>query len=294
MKDITIKRLCERAIIGLGQIPVLRDCMPNKLYLSVLYRYTTGRVLDWKNLTRYTEKIQWLKLYDHDDLYTLMADKYLVKGYVSSKIGEQYVIPLISVYSNPRSIDFDTLPNSFVLKCNHDGGVIIVRDKSSADYNEIREELKKHLKRKFYYNGREWPYKNIKPCIICEEYLEDSSGELNDYKVMCFNGKAKLIQAHKGRFREHTQDYYDANWQKLQLCQLDTPNSKEVLDKPLFFDEMIRLSEHLAKGIRHVRVDWYDYNGRLLFGEFTFYDSAGFVDFYPDEWNDRVGEWIEI
>lgn len=294
MKNVTPKRVIQRSVIAIGRTPILRTVFPDKLYLSALYSYVLGRKLNWKAPRRYTEKMQYLKIYDHDNVYTVMADKYRVKDYVTKEIGEQYVIPLIDKWDRTEDIDFKKLPDRFVLKCNHDGGVIIVKDKSKLNYEDTRSKLDKRLKRKFYYNGREWSYKNIKPCIICEEYLEDNSGELSDYKVMCFDGKARLIQVHKGRFSTHTQDFYDLGWNKLNLYQGDIEPSKELLPRPSFLDEMINLSEKLAAGIPHVRVDWYDYNGKLLFGEFTFYDSAGFDDFIPDEWNEIIGDWIDL
>lgn len=294
MRNVTPKRLFQRFMIFLGRTPLIRDAMPDKTYLTILYNYVTGRKIDWNDLKRYNEKLQWLKAYDHNELYTIMADKYKVKEYVSSKIGSEYVIPLIDTWKKTKDIDFSSLPDRFVLKCNHDGGVFIVKDKNSADLVTICQKLKKRLKRKFYYNGREWSYKNIEPRIICEEYMEDSTGELSDYKVMCFDGKAKIIQVHKGRFKNHTQGFYDVDWNKLDISQSEIESSRVVEPKPVIFDEMIKLSEQLSAGLPHVRVDWYDYNGKLLFGEFTFYDSAGFDDFIPDEWNEIIGDWIDL
>ena len=281
-------------VIAIGRTPVLRDIMSDKIYLTVLYNYVTGQKLNWNTPMRYNEKLQWLKAYDHNELYTIMADKYRVKKYVSDRIGSEYVIGLLGVWKKPEDIDYSILPDRFVLKCNHDGGVIIVKDKNSADYDDICRKLNFRLKRRFYYNGREWSYKNIQPCILCEEYLEDATGELSDYKVMCFNGHAKIIQVHKGRFKDHTQGFYDSEWNKLDISQSEIKSSEIVEPKPVFFDEMIKLSEELSAGIPHVRVDWYDYNGRLLFGEFTFYDSAGFDDFIPDKWNYVMGDWIDL
>lgn len=294
MRSFTIKRLFQRILIAIGRAPIFRDIMSDKTYLTILYNYVTGQNINWKNPRRYNEKLQWLKVYDHNELYAILADKYRVKKYVSDRIGSQYVIPLLGVWEKPEDIDYSKLPNSFVLKCNHDGGVIIVKDINEADYNAISSKLTFRLKRRFYYNGREWSYKNIKPCILCEEYLEDSTGELSDYKVMCFDGHAKIIQVHRGRFKNHTQGFYDSEWNKLDISQSEIKTSENVEQKPIFFDEMIRLSELLSTGIPHVRVDWYDYNGKLLFGEFTFYDSAGFDDFMPDEWNYIIGEWINL
>lgn len=291
---MTPSRLIKRMIIQLGTTPIIRDVMPDKMYLGVLYSYVLKKKINWDNPKRYNEKLQCLKLYDHNDVYHLMADKYRVKEYISEKIGSEYVIPLLGVWDKPKDIDFDKLPNSFVLKCNHDGGVIIVKDKSTLDIPSVIKKLNIRIRRDYFYKGREWVYKGIKPCVIAEEYFEDATGELSDYKVMCFDGAARIIEVHKGRFKDHTQDFYDADWNKLSVYQGDIKPSDVSVPKPEFFYEMIRLSEKLSTGIPHVRVDWYDYNGKLFFGEFTFYDSAGFDDFIPDEWNEKIGSWINL
>ena len=213
-------------------------------------------------------------------------------------IQTEYLIPLLGVWDDPDEIDFDALPNQFVLKCNHNSGLgmCICKDKSKLDVQKVKEELRKGLKQDYYLAGREWPYKNVKPCIICEQYMQDDGGkeELSDYKVLCFNGEPKLVEVHRGRFGGgHTQDFYDTDWNKTVFNQPDVPMSDEVMDKPVFADEMLELSRRLSAGISHVRVDWYYTNGHLYFGELTFYDGSGF-DPFADNQDAEIGSWLVL
>ena len=276
------------------------DWIPDKLYLRTKYRIYIGKKLNLQNPKTFNEKLQWLKLYDRKPEYHKMVDKYEVKHYVAEKIGSQYVIPTIGLWNKASEIDFETLPNQFVLKCTHDsGGVIICKDKNNADIDGIVKKLEKGLKTDYYLLGREWPYKGIMRRIIAEEYLEDESNhDLKDYKVLCFNGVPKLIELHTGRFTEHqTQDFYDTDWNKLSISQSNLPEfqkSSTILPKPVNLDEMITLSRVLSKGIPHVRVDWYSIKGHLYFGELTFFDGSGL-----DPWDDpnddlMMGNWIVL
>ena len=284
--------------ISTRYFPWIYRVMPETLYLRFVYRIKVQRKLNLDNPSRYNEKLQWLKLNDHNPDYTQMVDKYRVRGYIKQKIGEQYLIPLIGVWNDPDEIEFDKLPNQFVLKCNHDSqGIVICKDKSSLDIESAVRKLKKALKRNFYYLTKEWPYKNVSPCIIAEKYMEDSSGELKDYKVLCFNGIPKLIEVHSGRFKgKHTQDIFDQNWDKTNIHQtkVGIPNSDMPEARPSVLEEMLRLSSVLSEGIPHVRIDWYVIENRLYFGEITFFDASGFDDFEPDEWNDVLGDWIDL
>ena len=175
--------------------------LPDKLYIQLQYFYHFYRFANLKNPQTFNEKLQWLKLYDRNPLYTTMVDKYKVKEYVANIIGKEYIIPTLAVYNNVEDIDFDRLPNQFVLKCNHDsGGLVICKDKSKLDKKGAIKKLSKALKNNFYYNGREWPYKNVKPCVIAEQYMEDSeTEELRDYKFFCFNGDVKILFVALGR-----------------------------------------------------------------------------------------------
>lgn len=270
--------------------------IPDSLYLKIIFYKNIRRTLDLKNPRTFNEKLQWLKINDRNSEYTRLVDKYEVRNYIKEKIGERYLVPLIGVWNDASEIDFEKLPKQFVLKCNHDSkSVVICKDKSKVDVQGIVKKLNSNLKQNAYYYGREWPYKNVKPRIIAEKYLEDQSNQsLIDYKVLCFNGKARLIQVHSNRGSEnYTQDFYDLEWENMGISQgiklTETP-----MEKPNFLDEMIHLSEILAKNIIHVRVDWYFVNGQLYFGEMTFYDGSGFVPFLDEKDDILLGDMIDL
>lgn len=268
----------------------------DKFYYKCQYRLITGKKLDFDHLVSYNEKLQWLKLYDRKPVYTTMVDKLAVKKYVSDKIGEEYVIPLLGIWDKPEDIDYDTLPNKFVLKATHGGGgldVVICKDKSKLDKDAVNKKLN-HSLRTDYWRMREWPYKDVPRKIIAEEYLEDASGDLIDYKVMCFGGKPELIQVHRNRFTHQTQDVYDTHWNKVKISQAGYPYTEDQIDKPVLLDEMLSLSEKLSQDIPQIRVDWYIVNDKLYFGELTFFDSAGFATWEPEEWEKRLGSLIVL
>ena len=229
-----------------------------------------------------------------------MVDKYAVKKYVADKIGEEYIIPTLGVWNKPEEIDFSILPNQFVLKTTFGGGgkdLIICKDKSSLDIEASIKYLDGFMKQDSYKHLKEWPYKNVPRRVLAEKYMEEPGKvSLTDYKVMCFNGVAQLIQLHNGRYTgTHIQDFYDCNWKKTIITQRSYGCvSDYVAERPCQLDEMLRLSEVLANGIPHVRVDWYVINNQLYFGELTFFDSSGFDPFIPDEYNYILGEWIII
>lgn len=275
----------------------LINWMSDETFIKLVFKASFGYELDLNNPKTFSEKLQWLKLYNRRPEYTMMVDKYRVRDYIREKIGEEYLIPLLNVWNSVEEIDFDSLPNQFVLKCNHDqGSVVICKDKSTFDVEAAKRKLARKLKRNHYWSIREWPYKNVKPCIICEQYMQDDGGkeELSDYKVLCFNGEPKLIEVHRGRFGGgHTQDIYDLNWNKTKYYQPDVPTSDEVMDKPVFAEEMISLSRKLSDGIPHVRVDWYYTNEHLYFSELTFYDGSGF-DPFMDNQDLEIGSWLVL
>ena len=270
--------------------------LPDKIYLRMQYYHHTGRKLNLKSPQRYNEKLQWLKLFDHNPTYTDMVDKYKAKQFVSKKIGAQYVIPLLGVWDNADCIDFDVLPNQFVLKTNHDSkGVVVCKNKDELNIEETRAFLNARLKVNGYKYGREWPYKNIQPKIIAEQYVEDSNGGLMDYKVVCFNGEPKLIQLHRGRFsNDYTQDFYNTKWERQCFNQVRERMAETLIPPPICLSELLELSKLLAEGIAHVRVDWYVVEGKPLFGELTFFDASGYDDFVPDEMNEIIGSWIDL
>lgn len=267
-------------------------------FLKFAYKFLMGKPLNLDNPQTYSEKLQWLKLYHRDPLQTLLVDKYLVKDYVAKIIGEKYIIPTLGVYNSFDEIDFSSLPEQFVLKTNHNsGGIVICRDKKSFNKERARKILTLALKHNFYYALREWPYKNVKPLIIAEKYMEDSATEeLRDYKFFCFNGQSKalFIASERNNDQEETKfDFYDMAFNHLAITN-GHPNSKVRIEKPRCFDEMKMLAEKLSIGHPHVRVDFYEVNGKVYFGEMTFYHWSGLVPFNPEKWDLEFGNWIKL
>ncbi|MBQ0036859.1 MAG: glycosyl transferase [Firmicutes bacterium] len=270
--------------------------LPDKLYLQLKYFYRFHKFPNLKNPKTYNEKLQWLKLYDRRPIYTTMADKYEAKQYVASTIGDKYIVPTYGVWNKFGEIDFDSLPNQFVLKCTHDsGGVVICKDKSKFDIEKAKEKINKSLNTNYYYHSREWPYKDIKPRIIAEKYIEDESGDLTDYKFFSFDGETKALYVATDRqSKEETKfDFYDDKFIHLDLVN-SHPNSSKENKKPKQFEEMILLANKLSKGYPHIRVDFYEVNGEIYFGELTFYHMSGFQPFYPEKWDYIFGEWIKL
>ncbi len=257
--------------------------MPDAWYLKILYRWRMGEPLNLRHPKKYNEKLQWLKLYDRNPAYAGWVDKYEVRSYIAKKLGEEYLIPCYGVWDRFEDIDFDALPDAFVLKCTHDSGsVILCRDKAAFDKAAAAAQIARAFKRNYYNAYREWPYKSLKPRIIAEKFMVDESGsDLKDYKVLCFSGRARMVELHQNRFQDkaHTQDFYDRDWNNLHIVQAGFPGAKEPLARPAKLEELLRLSEILAEGIRHVRVDWYVADDRIYFGEITFYDGSGFEAF---------------
>ena len=270
--------------------------LPDKLYISLKYFYRFHKFPDLKDPKTYNEKLQWMKLNDHNELYHTLADKYEVKKYVEKLIGSEYIIKTLGVYDSFDEIDFDKLPDRFVLKCTHDsGGLVICKDKSSLDIENSRKIIESSLKTNYFYHSREWAYKDLKPRIIAEEYIETSKGDLPDYKFFCFDGKARALYVATGR---HTKegvcfDFFDENFNHLPFYN-SHPNTKHKIDKPAGFDKMKELAELLSAGMPHVRVDLYDIDGKIYFGEYTFYHMSGFQPFKPEEWDYTFGSWIDL
>lgn len=271
--------------------------LPDDLYLKIFYKKKIGKKLNLKNPQTFNEKMQWLKLNDRKEIYTTMVDKYDVKKYVANIIGEEYIIPTIGVYDNFDNINFDELPNKFVIKCTHDsGGVVVCKDKSIFNIEIARKKINDCLKKNFYYLGREWPYKNVKPRIIIEKFLDDEKNEdLIDYKIMCFNGKAQCsFLCLNRRSKEGLNvDFYDLNWNKMPF-ERHYKQSNIVMEKPENYDLMIELAEKLAKNIPFVRVDFYDIKGKVYFGELTFYPGSGMEEFNPEEWDKKLGDLLVL
>ena len=273
----------------------LLNGMDDEAYIRRVFKYSLGYEPDLEHPKTFNEKLNWLKLHDRKPLYTRIVDKYEVKQYVAEKIGPGYTVPVIAgPWDSADEIDFDALPERFVLKCTHDsGGVVICRDKAAFDREAAKAKLARALGRNFYWSNREWPYKDVKPRVFAERYLEDESGGLRDYKVMCFNGVPRLIQVHNGRFHHHTQDFYDTDWNLLPITQ-ELPSSETLTPRPACLEEMLRLSQVLAADFVQIRVDWYLLGQRLYFGELTFFDGAGYSDFEPEAYNRIIGEWLQL
>ena len=272
--------------------------MDDQTYLKIAYWARMHKILNLENPQTYSEKLQWIKLYDRNPLYTMLVDKYEVKSYIQEHIGKEYVIPTIDLWDKFEDIDFTKLPNKFVLKCTHDsGGLIICKDKSKLDIDKARKKINKCLKHSFYWGMREWPYKNVKPRIIAEEYMEDSkTGELRDYKFFCFDGvvKALFVASERQKEGEETKfDFFDADYNHLPF-QNGHPNASVLPEKPMCFDVMKELASKLSKGIPEVRIDFYEVDGRVYFGEMTFFHWSGMTPFDPEEWDYKFGSWIKL
>ena len=290
---ITNKRLRFSYLTAMG----LTHWMSDERFLKKEYYLAMGKTLNLNTPKTFNEKLQWLKLYNREPQYTMMVDKYAVKQYVANKIGSQYIIPTLGVWNHFDEIDFDELPNQFVLKCTHDsGGIVICKDKLKLDKRAAKQKLEYYLKRKYYYVHREWPYKNVKPRIIAEKYMSNDNGEdLNDYKLMCFNGQVKATFVCSDRFSEDglKVTFYDTNWKRMPF-ERHYPASKTDIARPKTYDEMLILAEKLAFQIPFVRVDFYEVQGRVYFGELTFFPGSGYEEFTPEEWDKKLGDWINL
>lgn len=269
--------------------------LSDKHCLYVLYWARTGKRLDLKNPRTFNEKLQWLKLYDRKPEYVKMVDKYQAKNYIAAKIGQKYIIPTLGVWDRFEDIDFDALPDQFVLKCTHDsGGLVIVRDKVKLDKVEAKARIDASLKQNYYLHGREWPYKDVPRRIIAEKYMEDTVDDaLTDYKFFCFHGVPKIMYISKDRGNDPRTDFFDMEFRHLPIKVRD-PNAEVTPRKPEQFEEMRQLAEQLSSGIPHLRVDFYLVNGNIYVGELTFFHTSGLTQIQPAEWNMRMGSWIQL
>lgn len=236
-------------------------------------------------------------MYDHNPLYTTLVDKFKVKSYVTERVGADYVIPLLGAWDRVDDIEWDKLPNQFVVKCSHDcGGMIICKDKSKLDIEKATEKLGRAFGKNYYYEGREWPYKNVQPKVFAEAYMEDEFGELRDYKFFCFDGevKAMFIATDRNKGDHATRfDFFDENYNHLPFTN-GHPNATVLPEKPKMFEQMKELASKLSKGIPHVRIDFYEVGKRVFFGEMTFFHWSGMMPYEPEEWDYRFGEWIHL
>ncbi len=273
--------------------------MPDEQYLELFYYARTGKTLNLQEPKSYNEKLQWLKLYDRNPIYPKLVDKYEVKDYVAARIGSEHIIPTLGVWEHFDDIDFDALPDQFVLKTTHDcGGIYVCSDKNLLDTEEARNVITSHLEKNYYYIAREWVYKDIKPRIIAEKFMQDgNAGGLKDYKFFCYEGVVKTCLVVSDRFKKDEEikfDMFDADFNHLPLRMSHAPNDDKPIVKPNTFEEMKRLATILSKDFLHVRVDLYDISGCIYFGELTFCPGAGQRHHDPEEWDYKFGEWLQL
>ncbi|MBE5819572.1 MAG: glycosyl transferase [Clostridiales bacterium] len=270
----------------------------DKKYLRLLYKLEMNSKLDLENPNTFNEKLQWLKLYDRNPKYIKMVDKYEVKDYIEKTIGKEYIIPTLNVYNSFNEIDWEKLPKQFVIKCTHDsGGLIICKDKNSLDIKSSERLINKCLKNKFYYSGREWPYKNVKPRIIIEKYMAtEEQPELIDYKFFCFNGNPKLLYVSEGLSDHNTAkiSFADMDYKMTEFYRKDYKPFDKLPKKPENFEEMKELAKVLSKDIPFVRVDFYEIEGKIYFGELTFYPCSGYIPFKPEKYDKILGDMLEL
>lgn len=288
-----------REFIG-GVLVKFNRLFPNdKIYLKMIFRCFMGRKLNLRDPKTFSEKLQWLKLYNRKAEYTQMVDKYAVKKYVADIIGEEYIIPTLGVWDSVDEIDFDSLPEKFVLKTTHAGGgngVVICKDKSTFDIQKAKRKLRRSMKTNPYLTLREWPYKDVKHRIIAEQLLEtEGCTDLPDYKFFCFNGEPKCCQVIGGRDSVMTIDFFDKDWGHLPFHEPHNyPFAGKVISRPDLYEEMWSLAKDLSKGNPFLRVDLYEVNGDIYFGELTFFPTSGIGGFDPEEWDYIFGTWIEL
>lgn len=275
----------------------LSRLIPDRIYLQIVYFRHFKKFIDFDNPKTFNEKIQWLKLNYRKEEYTNLVDKYRVKQYITKLIGEEYVIPTLGVWKNVDDIDFKSLPEKFVLKCNNDsGGIVICKNKKDFDEVKAKSFLKERLKNNGYWYGREWPYKNVKPCIIAEKYMEDSiSKDLKDYKFFCFNGSMEFFDIDIDRFIEHRSNYYDKNGNFLPFGKTYCPpDYTKKIEMPKNLDKMIELAETISHNTVLSRIDFYEIDGQVYFGEITFYPGSGFSPFTDEKWDYKLGDMIDL
>lgn len=272
--------------------------IPSGVYLWAMHYWRTKKVLNLRNPKTYTEKLQWLKLHDRKSIYSTMVDKCEAKKYVADRIGEEHIVPLLGVWDNPDKINFDELPEQFVLKCTHDsGGYVICRNKRELDISATKKKLGELQSRNFYWHGREWAYRNIKPRIIAERFMTDTKlCDLRDYKFFTFGGEPKIVHIVSNRQRQDEEtygDFFDMDYNHLDLT-MGHDNAPVLPEKPKNFDKMKAFAAELAEGTKHLRVDFYEVDEQLYFGELTFFQDCGFSDVQPQKWNDILGSWIVL
>lgn len=271
--------------------------LPDRLVISCRYRAEFGKKLNLKKPETFNEKLQWLKLYDRNPYYSQLVDKYEAKEIVAKMIGKEHIIPTYGIWNNTEDIEYDKLPESFVLKTTHDShSIVICKDKREFDSNKAKILLQRSLKKKYFYGGREWPYKNVKPRIIAEQYMSNNETGLNDYKVHCFNGEPRFVLVCTNRYTKTglQEAFYNLQWEKIPVSRPECSADKVDVEKPEQLEEMLNMSRTLSKGIPFVRVDFYIIGGTVYFGEMTFFPASGYKRFVPDEYDKKFGDLINV
>lgn len=286
-----------RAFLALSRRLHFDRCISDENYLKLMFRAQLGEALNLDEPVTFNAKLQWLKLHDRNPLYTTLVDKYRVKPWVANIIGADHITKNYGVWENVEDIELDNLPERFVLKTNHDsGGVAICRNRSTFDFDAAKKTLQKSLDTNYYWSCREWPYKDVKALVFAEEYLETDSAsqELTDYKVMCFDGTAQCVFTCTDRAKNDLRvDFFDLDWNHLPFTR-HYPNADSAPEEPSALHEMISMAERLATGIPFVRCDFYEVEGRVYFGEMTFYPGSGFEEFEPECWDQKLGNLIVL
>ncbi len=279
--------------------------LSDRLYLKIKYRLTMHKKLNLENPKEYDEKLQWLKLYDRKDIYTTISDKYAVRQYIKNAIGEEYLVPILGLWTDPNQIDFNSLPDQFVLKCTHDsGGLSLCKNKATFNFLEAKQKIDKRFRNNYYWGGREWQYRNITPRVIAEPILLDKNGNLPwDYKFMCFEGEPKLLfldigvcefDNYGGHAEEYYRNIYDIDFQPVDMIETRQHYRIDEIKKPNNYDEMVRIVKILCQGFHHCRVDLYNIDGKIYFGEITLHHGSGYNSFEPAEWGKTLGDWIKL
>ena len=269
----------------------------DRKYLEITFPMRTRYPLNLENPQTFNEKLQWLKLYDRHPEYTKMVDKYEAKEYVANIIGKEHIIPTLGIYDNIEEIDMSQLPNQFVLKCTNDsGGVVICRDKANFDMVKCKKKLNKGLKRNYYYQNREWPYKEVVPRVIAEQYITNDNNDLVDYKVHCFEGEPRFILVCQNRYSKAglTEDFYTVNWELMDVSRPNLKHSSQPIKRPKELEEMLLLAHKLSAGFHFLRTDFYIVDGKVYFGELTFFPASGMKPFEPQQMDYLFGSWINL
>lgn len=276
---------------------------PDWLYLKIKFYLAMDKKLNLKNPQTFNEKLQWLKLYDRNPKYTKMVDKYEVRKYIAETIGEEYLIPLIGIWDSPDEIDFNSLPNQFVLKCTHNSGLgmCICKDKSKLDIKKVKRDLKKGLSQNYFLSGREWPYKNVKPRIIAEKFMRNSFETISedgliDYKFYCFNGRPEYayVSQNLDNHKKARISYVTLDWKQAPFKRNDYKSFEELPQRPKNFNKMLELAKVLSNKIPFLRVDFYEIDEKVYFGELTFFPGSGFTELFPEEGDFNLGDLIDL